>query len=304
MKPYVVAAMVLLPLSLGTCAWLAKTSGEAVRPVVRDDVGAALTRAAQAAAGQRLLVIVAKPGVAPTGAIYDSSRAPGGEWGAFPPTADQSDPLLPALDVLAKTAAEDFARDSRFAESTVRALQLFGVAVAVVGDGTNVLRPAVGALDLNLGIDVALEVPGLRIRRAEPVFHFLAEEPSIEPADPIGFARALRRGNAMFKDFDDHWIWGGEVKVEAAVPSQFLLGWSAHGARVTVDDGPAQFHAARVPMLVVSIPAGEHKISVLYGEERPGRDRLAIAAALIAFGSAVALWLGLRPQVPAEGEGA
>jgi hypothetical protein len=300
-KRSVLAAMVTLPISLGTCTWLAKTSADAVRPVVRDDVGAALTRAAAAAAGQRLLVIVAKPGAAPAGAIYDSSEVPGG-WGAFAPTADPADPLLPALGALAKAAAEDFARDARFSDPTVRALPLFGVAVVLVSDGTNVLLPAVGERDPNLGI--AAEVPALRVRHAEPVFQFLAEELSIAPADPIGFARSLRKGDAAFRDFDDHWTWGGDVVVEADGPSQFLLSWPAHGARVSVDGAPGEFRAARVPMLVVSTPAGRHEISVRYGEERSGRQWLVIAAALVAVASAVALWLGLRPQVePGEGEG-
>jgi len=301
-KRSVLAAMVLLPFSLGTCTWLAKTSADAVRPVIRDDVGAALPRAAQAAQGQRVLVVVAKPGTPPSGAVYDSSKVPGG-WGAFPLTADPADPLLPALDVLGKTAAEEFARDTRFSASTIRALGLFGVAVVIVTDGTNVLVPPVGERDPSLG--VANEVPALRVRHAEPAFLFLNEQAAIAPSDPAGFARSLRFGSADLRGAEDHAPWGGDLIVEAAGPSQFLLSWPAHGARVTVDGAPAEFRAARVPMLVVSTPGGRHEISVRYGEERTGREWLVIAAALVAVASSVALWLGLRPQVgPAEGASA
>lgn len=298
MKKSVVAAMVLLPLALGTCTWLAKTSTDAVRPVVREDLGDALTRAAQAAQGQRLLVVVAKPGTAASGAIYDSSKFPGG-WGAYPPTADPADPLVPALDALAKSAAEEFARDTRFSAPTIRALGIFGVAVVVVTDGANVVMPQVGERDPSLG--VAIEVPAYRVRHAEPAFLFLNEREAIGPADPAGFARALRFGSADMRGVEDHAPWGGNVIVEAAQPSQYLLSWPAHGAIVSVDGAPAQFRAARVPMLVVSTPAGRHEISVRYGEERSMREWLVIAAAFIAVASAIALWLGLRPQVaPAE----
>jgi len=300
-KPTVIAAMVLLPLALGTCAWLAKTSGDAVRPVVRDDVGTELARAAQAAQGQRLLVIVAKPGTAPVSAIYDSSEIPGG-WGAFPPTADPEDPLLPALDALAKRAAEDLARDAHFAKSTTDALAIFGVAIVLVTDGTRPLAPEVGERDPNLGI--AYDVPAWRVRHADtPAFQFLAEEPSADPSDPFGFVRGLRKGDADLRDVKDHAPWGGDVVVEAHGPSKYLLSWPAHGARVTVDGGPAEFGAARVPMLVVSTPAGRHEISVRYGEQDMFRHGLAIAAVFVAFASAIALWLGLRPQ-PATAEGA
>lgn len=300
MKSSVIGAMLLLPLSLGTCTWLAKTSADAVRPIVREDVGASLTRAAQVAQGQRILVILAKPGTAPTGTIYDSSTVPGG-WGAFPPTADPSDPLIPALDALAKAAGEDFVRDARFADSTVKALSLFGVAVVLVTDGANVVLPSVGERDPNLG--VASDVPALRVRHAEPVFQYLAEEPSIAPADAIGFARTLRKGDANFRDVEDHAPWGGDLVVETPAPAQFLLSWPAHGARVTVDGAPAESRAARVPFVIVSTPAGRHEITVRYGEERSARQWLVIAAAAVAVVSAIALWLGLRPQ-PDAGEGA
>ncbi len=302
MKTSVLAAMVLLPLSLATCTWLAKSGADAVRPVVREDIGASLPRAAQAAQGQRVLVIVAKPGTAASGAIYDSSKVPGG-WDAFVPTADPADPLVPALDALARSAALEFARDSKFSAATVRALGVFGVAVVVLSDGTNVLMPDPGERDPSLG--VAIDVPALRVRHAEPAFLFLNEQPAIEPSDALGFARALRFGSADLRGVGDHAPWGGDVTVEAAGPSQYLLPWPAHGARVSVDGAPAEFRAARVPMLVVSTPAGRHEISVRYGDERTGRQWLVITAAFIAVASAIALWLGLRPQVaPAEEAGA
>ena len=298
MKRSVVVAMLLLPISLGTCTWLAKTSADAVRPVVRDDVGAALPRAAEAAQGLRVLVVLARPGTAPSGTMYESAKVPGG-WGAFPATPDPADPLLPALDVLAKTAAEEFARDTRFSAATIRAFGIFGVAVVLVTDGTNVLVPPVGERDPNLG--VAIEVPALRVRHAEPAFLFLNEQAAIAVEDPVGFARALRFGSADLRGSEDHAPWGCDVVVEAAGPSQFLLPCSAHGARVTVDGAPAEFRAARVPMLVVPTAAGRHEISVRYGDEQTGREWLVIAAALVAVASSVALWLGLRPQVaPAE----
>jgi hypothetical protein len=163
--------------------------------------------------------------------------------------------------------------------------------------------PDVGERDPNLG--VASDVPAMRIRHAEPVFLLLGEQDDADPADPVEFARRLRYGDADMRGVEDQPQWGGDVVVEAAGPSQFLLSWPAHGARVTVDGGPAEYRAARVPMLVVTTPAGRHTISVRYGKADLNRQALLVATAFVAVLSLLAIVFGLRPQVPpAEGEGA
>jgi hypothetical protein len=168
-----------------------------------------------------------------------------------------------------------------------------------VGD-TDPTIPEVGERDPALG--VAQEVPGLRVRKAEPVMLFLAEQPAIDPSDAVGFARTLRGGDADFLEFEDHAPWGEDVTVNAATDAEFLLPTTAAGARVTIDGVPATFRAARVPMLVVKVPAGRRRLSVRYGDESIGRQWIPIAAALVAVLSFVALWLGLRPHPPKDAD--
>jgi hypothetical protein len=92
------------------------------------------------------------------------------------------------------------------------------------------------------------------------------------------------------------------VTIDAAQASEFLFAWPASGARVTLDGAPATTRAAGLPMLVVKVPAGKHRVVVAYGEPQTGRDVIAIAAAAGAVVAFVALWLGLRPhpEKPAE----
>lgn len=291
--PALVAAMTLLTGSLVALVYLAKTSAETVRPIELPQFGAALDRAAAAAHGQRLLVIERKAGVEPTSFILESSEGPTG-WGAYPPTPDPDDPLVPALKNLGAAAAADFARERKLTAPTIRALSVFGVAVVVMGDGANVVRPEVGDTDAALG--VATEVPALRIRKAEPVCLFLAEQPQAEPSDAVGFARTLRFGDADFLDDKDRAPWGGDVTVVASSDAEYLLPWTAAGARVTLDGKPATFRAARVPMLVVKVPKGRHAVSVRYGDDGLLRQAATVAAAAGVVVAFLALWLGLRPR--------
>jgi hypothetical protein len=284
--------MLLMTASLGTCAWSAMTRGDVVRPATIPSLRGALERAAQAAQGQRVLVVTNKPGAAPSGAVFESSRAPTG-WAAFAPTPEPNDPLVPALAKLADAAAADFAAGGKLEAPTVRALAVFGVAVVVVGaDDPRI--PDVGERDPALG--AAPEVPGLRVRKAQPVMMFLAEQAAIDPSDAVGFARALRGGDADFLEFEDHAPWGEDVTINASADAEYLLPSTAAGARVTIDGAPATFRAARVPVIVVKIPAGRHRVSVRYGDDAVGRQWIPIAAALVAVLSFVALWLGLRPH--------
>jgi hypothetical protein len=290
--------MLLLTASLGTCAWSAATKGDVVKPASAPALRGALERAAQAAQGLRVLVVSNKPGVAPSGEIFESSRTPTG-WAAFAPTPTPDDPLVPALSNLAGVAASDLAAGGKLSAQTIRALAVFGVAVIVVGDADSKV-PDVGERDPALGD--APEVPGLRVRKAEPVMFFLAEEPSIAPSDAVGFARALRGGDADFLEFEDHAPWGEDVTVNAAADGEYLLPCGAAGARVTIDGEPAKFRAARVPMIIVKIPAGRHRLWVRYGDDSIGRQWVPIAAALVAVLSFVALWLGLRPHPPKDAD--
>jgi hypothetical protein len=287
------AAAVVLTLSLGSCAWLAMTHPEGPRPAEVPEVGAAIMdRAAAAANGQRVLVVVMKPGVAAAGRIYQSARGAEG-WMPFAATADAADPLAPVLDALAAAAAADFAPDQRFDRETVRALQIFGVAVVVASDGTSVLTPSAGERDPNVG--EAPEVPALRLRHTNPVFLLLADNGAHDPADPVGFVRSLRYGDAQFQD-DQYGQWGGAVTIDAAQDGEFIFPWSAGGARVTVDGAPAAWRAAGLPMLVVRMPAGRHRVEVAYGEPHAMRDVLAIASAAGAVAAFVVLWLSHRPH--------
>jgi hypothetical protein len=274
------------------------TRGDVVRPATAPALRGALERAAQAAQGQRVLVVTNKPGAAPSGAVFESARTPTG-WAAFAPTPTPDDPLLPALAKLADAAAGEFAAGGKLDAPTLRALAVFAVAVVVVGDAETKI-PDVGERDPALG--VAPEVPGLRVRKAQPVMMFLAEEKAIDPSDAVGFARALRGGDADFLDFEDHAPWGEDVTVNAAADAEYLLPSTAFGARVTIDDAPAAFRASRVPMIVVKVPAGRHRVSVRYGDDAVGRQWIPIAAALVAVLSFVALWLGLRPHPSTDGD--
>jgi hypothetical protein len=290
--------MVLLPLSLGALVWLAATSSDVVRPADVPSIAGAADRAAQAAQGQRLLVLNVKPGTTPTGDIYESSRGANG-WAAYAPTFDPADPLLPALKSLGNACAEEYGRDGKLSAPSVRALGVLGVAVVVAGDGSSILTPDVGERDPLLGF--APEVPALRVRHAQPVALFLAEQTGNPADDAITFARTLRSGDANFQDYEDRAAWGGDVTINAETDGEFLLTWSAAGARVTLDDKPAQFRAARVPMIVLKVPAGRHRVSVRYGDEQMGRQGLVLAAMAVALVSFIALWLGLRPTPAAEG---
>ena len=292
-KPAVVAAMVVLTLSLGTCAWMAKTAAEAVRPVYMPALGGALERAAQAAQGLRVMTIVRKPGTEPVVSVYESARGSSG-WGAWDPTPTADDALLPALRKLCDAAGADFARDGRMSPPTQKALALLGVGVLVAGDGTNVVLPDAGERDPAVG--TAPEVPALRFRHAQPVFLFLAEEPTVASDDVISFARTLRKGDANFTEYEDRAPWGGAMTVEMPADGEVLIPWPAQGARVAIDGAPATFRAARVPVLLVKVPAGRHRIDVRYGEDASGREWLTIAASLGVVVSLLALWIGLRPH--------
>jgi hypothetical protein len=294
--PVVAATMALLVASLATLAWLAKTRGEIVPPAAAPEFGAMLDRAAQAAQGRRVLAILSKRGAPAVARIFDSGRVPEG-WRAFAPTAEAADPLLPALQRLADAAAADFAPDHRLENETLRALAVFDVAVVAATDGENAILPQIGERDASVG--AAPEVPGLRVRHAEPIFQFLAEEPTAAADDPVGFSRRLVLSDAVGASEQDmeRAPWDVAVTVESPAAAEYLFPSSVAGARVTVDGEPARFRAARVPMLVVELPAGRHRVEVRYGRERAGREWLAIAAAAGAVASLVALWLGLRPHL-------
>ncbi len=292
-KPAAVATMLLFAGSLAVLVWIAKTSADVVRATGVPSLRGALERGAGAANGLRVMALVVKRGTPPEGSVHESARGPAG-WGAYPPSIDPADPILPALENLADGAAAEFAKTEKLSQATIRALDIFGVAVVVVGDGSSVVVPDAGERDPALG--AAPEVPGLRVRHAHPAFLFLAEEPSIRPDDAVGFARTLRRGDADFLDYEDHAIWGGDLTIQAATDAEYLLTWPAAGATVTLDGAPAEFRAARVPLIVVKVPAGRHRVSVRYGDENLGRQWIAVAAAVVAVLSFVALWLGLRPH--------
>jgi hypothetical protein len=292
-RPAIYAAMTLLTASLGACTWLAKTRAETARPVDVPGVGpSAMERASAAANGQRVLVITMKPGVAATGRILQSARGAEG-WMPFDATPDATNPLVPALEALAAAAAADFAPDQRFNAETVRALQVFGVAIVVASDGSSIITPTADERDPNVG--TSPEVPALRLRHTNAVFLLLAESGAHDSNDPVGFVRAMRYGDAQFQD-DEYAQWGGAVTIDVARESEFIFPWPAGGARVTVDGAPAATRAAGQPMLVVRMPSGRHRVEVAYGEPQTARNVIAIAAAAGAVAAFVALWLGLRPH--------
>jgi hypothetical protein len=285
--------MVVLTLSLGSCTWLASTKTDAAPPVdVPGAAAGAMDRAAAAANGQRVLVVVARPGVAPAGRIVQSARAPEG-WRPYAPTYDPADPLVPVLDALADAAAKDFATDRRFERDTVRALQVFGVAVVVASDGTSVITPAAEERDPNVGISP--EVPALRLRHTNPVFLLLADGGQRDPADPVGYVKSLRYGDAQFQD-DSYSQWGGAVTIDASAEGEYLFPWSAAGARVTLDGSSVEPRAAGLPMLLVKVPQGRHRVEVAYGDAQTLREIIVIASAAGVVIGLLAMWLALRPH--------
>jgi len=297
LKTSVVVAMTTLVLSLGACAWSAMSRADSVvKPADMPQLRGALERAAQAAQGQRVLVVTNKPGAPPSGRMFESSRSPTG-WVAHAPTPTADDPLLPALTKLAEVAAGDFAAFGKLAPPTVRALGVFDVRILVVGD-VDPTTPELDPRDPSLG--AAGEVPGILVRHAQPVRLFLADEPSLDPGDAIGFARALRFGDAVFQDFEDHAPWGMDVTIDTDADAEYLLPTTAAGARVTIDGASATFRAARVPMLVVKVPAGRHKIVVRYADEGLARQWITVVAAAGAVASLIVLWLALRPEPATE----
>jgi hypothetical protein len=290
-KTRVAAAIAVLAVSVAGLAWIVATREEPVRAVDVPGVpGSTLDAAAQVAHGRRVLAIVARRGAAPEGTILQSAEGPEG-WKPYSATRDPADPLLPALASLAAAAAADFAPDQAFERQTVLALADFDVAVVVASDGERAMAVNPGERNPDLGL--APEVPALRVTKASPVWHFLAEELSIDSADAVGFARQLRRGDAIFQD-DVFKGWGGAMTIEAPVEAEYLLPFSASGARVTLDGAPADAHAARVPVLVVRVPAGRHRVEVAYGPSSLLRDAVAIAAASGVVVALIVLWLALR----------
>ena len=250
-------------------------------------------RAASAAQGQRFIAVVNPPGKAPTAGMFESSRGPAG-WEPYAPSAVADDPIVPAMQRLADTVRTELAQGGKLAPQTLRALWVFDVAVVVTGDGANTVVPSVSETDAAIG--AAPDVPALRVRKAAPVWMLLNEGPAGDPADAVAFAHGLRFGDADFIDYEDHPSWGGDLTIRAEKEAEYLLTWPAAGARVTIDGEPAEFRAASVPLIVVKVPAGSHRISVRYGDENRGRALIAIAAVVAAVLSFVALWLGMRPH--------
>jgi hypothetical protein len=291
-KTTLAVAMTVLTLSLGTCAYLARTAGDAVHPAQSPGMGPLPDAAAATSGGQRVLTILLKPGEAPSGTIYESARVPEG-WRAFPPTPSPSDPLVPALENLGDRAASEFAKDRRLSAATVRALGVFGVSIVAATDGTNPVYPEIGERDATIA--PVPELGGLRIRHAQPAFLFLADGTNPIPADAAEFARTLRFGDANTFEYEDG-LWGGSITVDTPQDADFLFPWTASGARVEVDGSAAAARAARVPLLIVRVPAGRHRVEVHFGEPATARSVVAIAAALGVVLSFVALWLGLRAQ--------
>ncbi len=295
----VTGAVALGAASIAVLAWVAEGSKGVSREVtpVRSQLVDLYQRAASAAHGQRVVVVHAPPGRPATGEVFESAQS-AGKWALFPPLSDAKDPLAPALQALADHAAKDLAADQAFDPETERALTTFGVALVVIEDGTSMLMPEIPERSPSLA--AAPEVPAVRLRKASPVLHLLADPSTQDPADALGFSRGLRAGDAPFLDLVDG-LWGGELTIQAHAESDFLFAWPASGARITVDGREVVARSASVPLLVVHLPQGTSRVVVKYGEERATLDWLVIAAAAGLFGALVWLFVGLRPN-PLRGE--
>jgi hypothetical protein len=291
-------AAVLAGASIATLTWVAGRTQEpvrAARPESRDLV-AAYDRAATQAHRQRVLVIHAPAGAEATGEIFESARSPEG-WRLHPATPPGVEDLLPALASLAAGAAADWHPDERLEKQTTRALGYFGVGIVLIHDGKMPVWPEVDEMDAALSLRNA--VPALGIRKAAPVHHLLAEPEMADPAgDVLEYARRLRAGDAHFTELEDAG-WGGSMRVQAHLDSDFLLAWPATGARVTVDGRPVDPTPAALPLLRLHLPQGLHAVRVEYGSGGTG-GWIAIVAAVVLMSSLVLLLRAIRPQMEHE----
>jgi hypothetical protein len=294
-RPAVLACAAVAVASLGALAWIAGTSAEAMRPVVppRPELAEVYGRAARASGGQRVLVVHAPPGKTATGEVLEGWQSPGSGWGLFPATPPGAADLAAALARLASDAADEWRRTARFDAATARAFWYFDVSQVLVEDGAEVVRPKVEDRDPRFG--TFAEVPSLRVSKAAPVWLLLAQAPIEDRTDAISFARGLRAGDAQFQDVEDG-LWGGALTVTTDADADHVFSFPASGARVTVDGRDGKPAAANVPLLVLRIPAGRHRVVVEYGEPERFREILAIAAAAALVVAVVGLFAALRPQ--------
>ena len=278
----------------------ANRAADPVREVVPDDRDLAklYQRAAHSGGGQRVVVIAEATGGDSSAQVFETLEGPSG-WALVKPVPAGSEELLPTLDRLARAVALDWDGDRRLDEATVRALVHFGVSIVVAHDVHGAILPETREYDPALKVREG--IPGLAISKAGPVFQLLAAPESLEDAgSPVEFARRVRRGDAQFGNYTDLG-WGGRMTIRSYGESEFAFAWPAAGAQVTVDGQPVEAKSTTLPLLVVTLPDGEHEVEVRYGAD-DGRSWMVIGAAVVLLLAVAVFLLSIRSSLVAGAE--
>lgn len=288
----VAAAIVLAAASTVALAWTVGSAEPAVQPVqvAEPHLRALHARAADAAQWRRVLVIHHEPGKDAYGRILESGRTAGG-WDLFPAAPPGAEEFGRAVDRLASAAAADYAKDRRFDSQTLWALCYFDVALICVEDGRYPVPLEVDEDDARLrprGFAVEL-------RDAQPVWHVVGE-PEVGPdGDPVAWARGVRKGSALFGQFEDR-LWGMAFTLESHGDADFLVAAPADGGIVLVNGVEVEPGRAGMPLVKLSLPPGPSRVQVIFQSPR-GEDWVAILGALGVAISAVWLLRLFRPRL-------
>ncbi len=303
-RPIVGVALTLLVAGGSALAWAATTASAVNRPIRATSkyLATAQPRAAAAAYGRRVLLIHTPPLEAARGDVYESARAPGG-WELYDAAPAAAPRFAAAMARVAAAAARDWEAGRSLSAKMVRQLAEAGIALVFVEDGRRIVSPE-GAAD-GPGVSPEASVPGLRVRRAEPVMRVADAEagPSEdgqstdgEVAD--GGAESVSRLEIVtqVRDFEDG-LWGGRVVVEVETPGRHVFAWPAEGARVTVNGVAvaAQVHAEELPLLALDLEVGDARVEVSYADSR-GRTWAAGGGALALVVGVLSLMLAFRPH--------
>ena len=314
-RPIVGVALAVLVAGVTALAWAATTASAVNRPIRATSkyLATAQPRAAAAAYGRRVLLIHTPPLEAAHGDVYESARAPGG-WELYDAAPDAAPRFAAAMARVAAAAARDWEAGRSLSAKMVRQLAEAGVALVFVEDGRRVVSPE-GAAD-GPGVSPEASVPGLRVRRAEPVMRVVETGPGLrddrrsaggqseagEGAD--GDAESVPRLEIVtqVRDFEDG-LWGGRVVVEVETPGRHVFAWPAEGARVTVNGVAveAQVHTEGLPLLALDLDVGDAQVEVSYADSR-GRAWAAGAGALALVVGVLSLMLAFRPHPDREDE--
>ncbi len=266
----------LAVVSVVALAWAALAAPEGYEALrsTKPKLAAAHARAAEAAFGQRVLLLEDR-GDRTDGSVHESARS-GAGWELFPATPPGERVLSARLAALGDRAAAEFSEDRLLTADTIASLAREGVALVQWVDADGARLPDV-AFVAKLAI---VGGSGVRLPGSEIVWRREgdAETPAsiLDPRDGL---------------------WGGSLSVDAAEPGTYRFAWPAAGARLTVNGDPATWTRATAGGYgVLDLPAGRTRVAASYvGDGSRGIVAILGGAGLAA--AVLALMLLFRPQL-------